>query len=141
MFQLSYICANCGYSVGTLTTDGKVHNPPDFCIKCSVIDEGLSIKRKKKEPGDIINGLLLEVFSRIEKSWRVQCLFCLERTLVKYNNVGIQKSCGCLKKSPLTPTFFNPIAAEVECDCEKCGLRSTYKLDSGVPILCRSGCI
>jgi len=139
MFSLNYVCDNCGNVVPTKTTDGRVHPPPDSCFKCSVLYTGVS-SRRKKQTGQCFQGLKLEIFSKIEKTWRVQCLFCLSTALVKYNNIGKQMSCGCLKSSSLKPLHFNHDNTAVECDCSACGLRKSYSLLTGLPISCDSGC-
>ena len=64
MFTLNYICENCNRSIRAQVTDGRVHPPPDICVECSNLDlnGGTGIKRRKKQVGDVVQGLLLEVF-------------------------------------------------------------------------------
>ena len=139
-FSLNYICDGCGYVVLARTIDGRVSPPPDLCAGCATLEGVLKTKRPRIAPGDIRLGLSLVSYHKYEAKWRVQCLFCLDHTLVSSNNIGVQKSCGCLKSGTLIVTSFNAGEETCECECKECGLTSTYSLVTGEKITCKSGC-
>ena len=139
-FKLNYICNDCDFAFVARTTDGKVHPPPDYCENCSATAALLRPKKKRRQPGDIINGFLLVSYARTQHVWKVQCLFCLEYDLVGRTNITRQKSCGCIKSGTLLVNSFNNAKHTCECECRECGLTSTYSLTTGEQITCKGGC-
>jgi len=138
MLTRYYICDNCR---------SKQTEETSACQRCG-LDAKIPTLRgehlgspgvRKRLAGQIYKGLRLE--SKQDHSWIVTCLWCKsEPFLIRYSNIGLQNSCGCVRNNFLSPNYYDDDAGIVNCTCRECGLTKDYDLNEPGQILCASGC-